>query len=50
VHIERYLANKPLLAAGIWEDNAREAERWPAKYYFEGNCGILRTIFQPRLL
>ena len=41
-----YLVNRPLLVAGIPEDNARSWEI----VLFSDKCEILRTIFQPRAL
>ena len=50
-----YLVNKPLSAAGISEDCPRlrdcpKNEQLAEKRSFQGNCEILRTIFQPRAL
>ena len=47
-----YLVNKPLSVPGIPEDNAQgpKTEQLTEKRSFEGNCEILRRIFQPRAL
>ena len=47
-----YLVNKPLSVPGIPEDNAQgpKNEQLAEKRSFEGNCEILRRIFQPRAL
>jgi len=51
-----YFVNTPLPAADILEDNAGGLKYFPRneqsaeKRSFEGNCQILRTIFQPRAL